>query len=192
MNIHFRRSKRRVPMLNTAATADISFMLLIFFLVTSSMNTDKGLERMLPPIDDDSAAVTDVNAADVLSIELLADDNISVNGEKVEWESLKRRVASFIYAQAAPGDKLSAGATEHIISVKVDRSASYDAYFHMQNDIIAAYNVMRESRAKAVYGCRMGDCTPQQIEEIRAYYPQRIAEAYTLDEQPGDITGGTQ
>ena len=182
MNIHFRRRKRRVPMLNTAATADMSFMLLIFFLVSSSMNTDKGLERMLPPIDDDATSVADINSANILKLDLSADDSLSVNGETVEWGSLKRHVATFIWSQAAPGDRQSAGAAQHIISVNVDRDASYDAYFNMQNDIVAAYNVVRESRAKAVYGCRMSDCTPQQMEELRAYYPQRIAEAYVTDE----------
>lgn len=180
MNMHFRRHKRHVPMLNTAATADMSFMLLIFFLVSSSMDTDKGLERMLPPIDDNAAtAVTDINAANVLRLELTADNSVTADGQPVAAGGLRRRVATFIYSQASPADRQSPGATRHIISVSVDRRASYDAYFNMQNDIVAAYNIMRESRARAVYGRQMSDCTAEQIEELRAYYPQRIAEAYT-------------
>ena len=76
----FRRHRRNeIPALNTTSTADISFMLLIFFLVTSSMDTDKGLRRQLPPLTEDTQQMMDVNREHLLTIGLDAQDCLTVD-----------------------------------------------------------------------------------------------------------------
>lgn len=64
----FHRRRRDMPSLNTTSTADISFMLLVFFLVITSMDADKGMVRQLPPLDNREERVTDVNSSNVLQI----------------------------------------------------------------------------------------------------------------------------
>ncbi|MBO4462717.1 MAG: biopolymer transporter ExbD, partial [Prevotella sp.] len=79
-----RRRNREVPQLNTTSTADISFMLLIFFLVTSSMDSDKGLTSQLPPPEDTTEQQEqEVKKRNVLELRLDADDVLTCNGEAI-------------------------------------------------------------------------------------------------------------
>lgn len=168
-----------MPLLNAASTADMSFILLILFLVTSSMDVDKGLERRLPPLDEcQQDAIADVSSENVLTLELTANDSLLADGELVGMGELRRRVVAFVGGGKADREK-------HVISLRVNRNASYDAYFNMQNEIVAAYNVLRNSRAMKVYGCPLSGCTPSQREALREYYPQRVAEAYSMAEEGG-------
>ena len=77
----FRRKNREIPELNTTSTADISFMLLVFFLVTSSMDTDKGLSRQLPPLDDEPKKEVDISRSNVMQIRLDAHDSLWIDNQ---------------------------------------------------------------------------------------------------------------
>lgn len=168
----FRRKRRSIPTLNTTSTADISFMLLIFFLVTTSMDMDKGLSRQLPPVDkkQKEERTIDVDRDNLLSVSISADNVFSVNDSIVPPETLRRRFIEFV---AHCPDREA-----HIISVNADRAANYDSYFFLQNEIVAAYNTLREARARRTYGHTFSECTQQQQQALREYYPQRIAEDY--------------
>jgi len=171
----FRHKKRRVPFLNTTSTADISFMLLILFLVTTSMDIDKGLARQLPPLDDNTEQLAmDVSKSNVLRLELTADNGLMADGKPVETGDLRKIVMDFVGVQA---DRSS-----HVISVDVDRNADYNTYFNMQNEIMAAYNTLRDMRARRIYRRSYDRCTPEQKRLLREYYPQRIAETYPQEE----------
>ncbi len=164
-----RHTKRSVPQINTTSTADISFILLVFFLVMTSMDVDKGLMRTLPPVDaDDRQEAVDVAKSNVLSIEITAGDGLLVDGRPLAVDRLRGRVASFV---AGAADR-----RRHVILLDVDRRASYDSYFNVQNEIVAAYNALRDSYAVRHYGRRYAACTPEQREAVRACYPQRITE----------------
>lgn len=128
-----RNSRRRVPQLNTTATADISFMLLIFFLVTTSMDPDKGLRRQLPPRDNmTEVKAVDVDKDKVLTIDLTASGKVSINDTICTDNQLCSRVCEFV---KRVGD-------EHIIELKADKTANYDSYFHLQNLLVHTYKNM--------------------------------------------------
>lgn len=161
------------------STADISFMLLILFLVTTSMDIDKGLSRQLPPEDNDKEKViTDVNARNILKLELTADNTLLVDGKPMDISRLKNHVIGFVGGRAER--------YQHVIYVDVSRNAGYDAYFNMQNEIVAAYNVLRDRRARQIYKHGFDECTPEQKNALREYYPQRIAETYPASGKGGD------
>ena len=124
-----RRHHHEVPLLNTTSTADISFMLLVFFLMTSSMNSDKGLSRQLPPTKSEQSAITDINRSNVLQIHLDANDALWIDGQTVADEQLQHEVESFLASRQSQ---------RFMIEVTTDRRTSYDAYFNMQNTIVAA------------------------------------------------------
>lgn len=167
-----RHNKRTVPQLNTTSTADISFILLVFFLVMTSMDVDKGLSRVLPPVYDDSRQETvDMARSNVLSLEITSSGRLLVDGKPFDIARLRSRVADFVGR--------SSDRSRHTIMLDVDRSASYDAYFNVQNEIVAAYNMLRNRYAQKKYGHAYALCTPEQREAVRAYYPQRIAETST-------------
>ena len=170
----FRRHHRNeIPSLNTTSTADISFMLLIFFLVISSMDTDKGLRRQLPPLSEESQQMMDVNREHLLTIGLDADDQLTVDSQTVTLPQLQQHVEQHIRRIHE----------EHILSLNVSRTASYDAYFQMQNTIVAAYNQLRNEYAMKKYGKPFRQCSYLEREEVAKYYPQRISELVEEKEQ---------
>ena len=92
----FRHRRRgEVPSLNTSSTADISFMLLIFFLVTSSMDAGKGLNRQMPPPPQDQEQVADILESDIMTVVLDADNRLTLNGDTVSLQQLQREVREF-------------------------------------------------------------------------------------------------
>lgn len=167
------RRKREVPSLNTTATADISFMLLILFLVTTSMDADRGLQRQLPPIDNNEETTIDVNKENILQLELTADDQLRIDENPSSVDQLRQCVIDFI---AKSSDR-----EHHIISLKAHRDATYDTYFKIQNEIVAAYHILRDQAAQQYYHHSYDECTKEQRERLRQLYPQRIAEGYGGD-----------
>ena len=85
-----RRKHREVPELNTTSTADISFMLLVFFLVTSSMDSDKGLGRKMAPLDEQQQEQQDIHRSDMLQIRIDANDSLFCDDKKVTLAELQQ------------------------------------------------------------------------------------------------------
>ena len=85
----FKRAKRKVPGLNTSSTADISFMLLILFLVTTSMEVDEGLERTLPPIEKmQKETQSMVDERLVLRFHIFNDNKLRLNNKPITLATL--------------------------------------------------------------------------------------------------------
>ena len=126
----FKRRHRDVPELNTTSTADISFMLLVFFLVTSSMTSDKGLGRKLPPVDEHQQEQRDISRSNVLQVRIDADDVLYCDDRKVTLPELQQQAESFLASRMTD---------QYVITVETNRQTSYNAYFEMQNAIVAAY-----------------------------------------------------
>ena len=128
----FRRKHREVPELNTTSTADISFMLLVFFLVTSSMGSDRGLGRKLSPMDDPQRQEQqDISRSNVLEVRLDEHDVMYCDDRQVTRQELQQQVESFLASRMTD---------QYVIAVETDRKTSYDAYFEMQDAIVAAYH----------------------------------------------------
>lgn len=175
--ITFRKRHRTTPGLNTTSTSDISFMLLIFFLVTTSMDSDKGLGRQLPPLaPDQKEVVQDVDRSKVLTIHLSKGSRITIDDKAASIdEALRKDIRHFVMAKGRL----------HIIEVEVDRDADYDSYFHLQNQIVRAYTELRNAAAMKLHGRPYGDCSEEQRADIMKMYPQRIQEVtnYTSSKQ---------
>jgi biopolymer transport protein ExbD len=190
------RKKKKMPGLNTTSTADISFMLLIFFLITTSMDTDKGLARRLPkpPEPDQEDATMDIKARNILYVRINAAGQLwvedEVNGPGYpDIKELRPRVKEFVkneqnlskwpekhvknidlLGQCVVTDK-------HVISVQTDRGTPYDIYFQVQNELVAAYNELRNEISKQKFGRLYESLSQEQKAAIRQYYPQNISEA---------------
>lgn len=183
------RKKRSLPELNTTSTADISFMLLIFFLVTSSMDTDHGLARQLPaPEDPAEEEELIVKKRNVLLLALDADDRLTCNGDSTDTSLLPGRVADFVANAAADPalPELSERdvhllgrcqvSDRHVIFLRIDPAASYNAYFEMQNAILAGYNQLRDDLAQSRFGHPFAQCNAEERDAVAMVYPQRISE----------------
>lgn len=172
--------------------ADISFLLLIFFLVTTSMATDKGLSRTLPPPSSNEEKTNDVevNKRNIMMILVNSNDRLMVNGEMMDVSKLKEKAKEFI---ANPSNKENLPMKEavqipilgtqmitskHVISLQNDRGTSYQAYIAVQNELVAAYNELRNELSSSKFGGRKYDeLTSEEQDAVKQYYPQKISEA---------------
>ena len=168
----FKRAKRKVPGLNTSSTADISFMLLILFLVTTSMEVDEGLERTLPPIEKKQKEIQSmVDERLMLRFHIFNDNKLRLNNKPITLATIRKTVENFVASKGK----------QHIIQIQADRKASYNTYFSLQNEIVAAYNDLRNKRAEQLYGKLYQLCSAEQQEQIADEIPQRISEVYATE-----------
>ncbi len=181
--------KKETPELNASSLADIAFLLLIFFLVATTMSTDTGLARMLPPIvpqnEDDTPPIKERNVFTVL---LNYKNQLLVEGEWLDVSKLKDKAKEFI-ANPADDPKLpEKGEAEipiigtymvskGVISLQNDRGSQYQAYLQIQNELQAAYNELRDEFAKERFKKSFADCSDAEQDAIKKIYPQRISEA---------------
>ena len=185
------RKKRGVPEINSSSTADIAILLLIFFLITTSMDTDRGLARQLPPPPDpNQQANNDVKLKErnVLVVRLNFNDELMCNGEYMTIHDIRRKAKEFIanpmddskmpekHPMNVPffGDMMVT--KNHVISLSCDRGTSYQAYISVQNELVAAYNELRDETAQQKWGKNYADLDEVQQEAIRKIYPQKISE----------------
>ena len=154
-----RRNKRQVPGVNTASTADISFMLLIFFLVTTSMDVDKGLFRLLPSPEPQKQLKTEtiVDKNTLMALHVTADHRLLLNDKPIKVSRLKGEIIQFV-------NRLG---NRHLISIESDRDADYNLYFQMQNQLMEAYDQLRNEAAQKKYHRNYALLTNEQKEEIR-------------------------
>lgn len=165
------RLRREVPGLNTSATADISFMLLIFFLVTTSMDVEKAMRRQMPPANpDQELEQRNVNSRIVMTMLMNADGSLMVDEKPMDVAKLNKPLKEFIVRVGA----------QHIIQLETNSACSYEHYFALQNELLRAYKEVRDAAAKQKYGHSMKYCTEEQRDDINRLYPQRIQEVVPL------------
>ncbi|MDN5296578.1 MAG: ExbD/TolR family protein [Bacteroidota bacterium] len=208
------KSKKKVPALNSSSMADISFLLLIFFLVTSSMDTDSGLARRLPPPpqDEQNLQEMEVQRRNLMVVLVNSQDQTMVRDQLGdEWYAnitemvgkggkvgLKDKVKEFVtnpnnnpnlpeLTEQDFGEPIGTvlTAADHVISLQNDATTSYKAYIAVQNELVKAYNELREEAALKYYNKHYADLLPDQQEKINKLYPQRISEA-----EPKNYGGG--
>lgn len=185
------RKKREVPEVNSSSTADIAFLLLIFFLITTSMDTDRGLARQLPPPPEENAEKEEIKLKErnMLPIFLNLHDQLMCGDAIVDVAEVRERAKEFIQN---PEDKEDMpekhvvdveffGPTEvtknHVISLRCDRGSSYKIYLAVQNELVAAYNELRDELAMSKWGKKYADLAEDYQKAIREIYPQKISEA---------------
>ena len=186
------KGKRKVPDINSSSTADIAFLLLIFFLITTSMDTDRGLARRLPPPpenDKEQKNEDKVKQRNVLQIYLNMYDQLMVNGEIMNVQQLRAKTKEFVankYNDESLPEKTSKevdffGPTmvteKHVVSLQNDRSSSYQAYIDVQNELVAAYNELRDELYQEKCGKNYSELNEDQQKAVREIYPQKISEA---------------
>lgn len=167
----FRRVRREVPGLNTTSTADISFMLLIFFLVTTSMDTDKGMGAHLPPPQPEKHEVMNIDRTKVLTIHIYEGGMLSVGSDssRVALSPEVREVIKKHIVTIGPS---------HVIEIHADGNCDYDTYFALQNEIARSYREICEAAAKHRFGKTYSFCTEEEKEQLNTMFPQRIHESY--------------
>lgn len=189
------RNKRAIPEINAGSMADIAFLLLIFYLVTTTMDTDKGINRKLPPWDEelveDPPPIKDRNIFTVL---VNSNDQLLVEDEYLEISQLREKAMEFIdnngdgsctYCKGFKVSTSSDNPDKAVISLQNDRGTSYGMYVKVQNELVAAYEDLREKYAEEEYGKSYRGMDEEEdkdlLSEIKKAYPQKISEAEPLN-----------
>lgn len=190
-----RRKKKSLPALNSASMSDISFLLLTFFLLTSSINTDMGIQRRLPPPSDPTVKPPDIHRRNTFVVLVNREDRLLFNGEIGEINMLQERAKEFL-SNPQNLDNLPEKMTKDIpllgtvevskgvISLQNDRGTSYEMYLMVQNELTAAINELRDEMARVKFGKAYIDCSDAQREAIDKAIPIAISEA-----EPKNIGG---
>ena len=183
--------KRKTPGINGSSSADIAFMLLIFFLITTSMDTDQGLARRLPPPvpKDQKMQDGDINKRNLLVVLINSQNQILCGDQFVDIKQLNDKVKEFIdnpYNDADKPEKVEEDvpffgkvmtAKKHVISLQNDRGTEYQAYIQVQNELAKAYNELRDDVSRKKFGMPFAELDEEQQKAVQQIYPQKISEA---------------
>ena len=194
------RKKRKAPGINSSSSADLAFTLLIFFLVVTSMDTDEGLTRLLPRWTEEQTN-QDIKKRNILNVLVNADNQLMVGDETMEVTDLKEKAKNFISAQGEfSGDRGpelvqvnpekhpelvsffgadTKTTRNHVVSLQCDYGTSYEKYIAVQNELVAAYNELRQDLAKQKFGKDYDEeqLTKEEMQALKDFYPMNISEA---------------
>lgn len=191
------------PEVNAGSMADIAFLLLIFFLVTTTIETDAGLDRMLPPMEPPEEDVI-IRQKNIFTVNINRNGQLLVEDELMNLKNLRAAATGFLennadgscnYCKGKKDAASSDNPTKAIISLKNDRETKYSTYITVQNELVGAYNDLRNREAQRLYGRDFTDMeaeylnpeTPSSVRDelkdkvkrIQDMFPQKLSEAET-------------
>ncbi|MBN8567844.1 biopolymer transporter ExbD [Flavobacterium filum] len=197
-----RKHRDAPPEVNAGSMADIAFLLLIFFLVTTTIQTDQGINRKLPPIQPDQIDPPPVKEKNIFTVLVNKNDQLLVEDKLMDLKDLRQAAIDFLdnggdgscaYCKGERNPASSDNPDKAIISLQNDSETSYKAYISVQNELVAAYYFLRDRECQARYGKSFRDLEamfedPKTkeaqrnkiepfIKEIQTLFPQKLSEA---------------
>lgn len=199
-------SKRDLPEINAGSMADIAFLLLIFFLVTTTMDVDSGILRKIP--EKQQTPPIDVHAKNILEVNINKNNEISVDDAVIEITALKELALNFIdngggldldskpcsWCKGKKDPASSDHPKKAIVSISSDRAATYETYVNVLDNLNGAYSVLRNRLAKEMYSVSYNELLGQlknetknkapitkKIKLIREKYPLLIADSENVN-----------
>ena len=186
--------KKKTPGINSSSTADIAFLLLCYFLMTTTMGSQTGLSRRLPPMPDQNQKVEDqkVNRRNIIIVKINSADRLLAGSEPMDVSQLKDKIKEFLsnptddpnLPEKAMTDIEGFGQypiSKGVISLQNDRGTSYHAYIAVQNELVKAVNELRDEFSYKNYGKSFIKLTEEQQEIVKTAIPQNISEAEPKD-----------
>lgn len=187
-------NKRKVQEINAGSMADIAFLLLIFFLVATTMNVDTGLVRVLPPMPDPNVKQEDIKVKErnLFLVFVSGSGNIMAGGQQIDIHQLKDAAKEFILnplndenlpekedktIDLPDGQKWVYPVSQGVISLQNTRDTSYQVYIRVQNELTRAFNEIRDELSMSKFGVRFGDLDEDQRKAITTAVPLKVSEA---------------
>lgn len=200
-------ARRSAPEVNAGSMADIAFLLLIFFLVTTTIETDSGINRKLPPMDEiiDPPIIKERN---IFTVVVNKNNQILVEEKLMELRDIRKEAVAFLdnggglgeescdYCQGSKDRSSSDNPEKAIISLKNDRETDYKVYISVQNELVAAYNELRNREFSRLYPSenmsyvdadkkysdprtdkKVKDKLKDKLSVIKTLYPMKLSEA---------------
>ncbi|HET8886347.1 MAG TPA: biopolymer transporter ExbD [Salinimicrobium sp.] len=193
-------ARRSAPEVNAGSMADIAFLLLIFFLVTTKISTDSGINSKLPQWQPEDVPPPKIKQKNIFTVIIDNNGQLLVEDELMELENLRESAIAFLdngaegcdYCQGTGDPNSSDNPEKAIISLQNDRKTSYGDYIAVMNELVGAYNTLRNREAERMYGQSFVEMEKnfydgtypgnkakleERIEIIRNMYPQKLSEA---------------
>jgi hypothetical protein len=197
-------AKRSAPEVNAGSMADIAFLLLIFFLVTTTIETDSGISRKLPPWQPEEVDPPVIKQRNIFTVLVNSNNQLLVEDEEMELSELQQAAFEFLDNGGGTGDDAcsfcqgpkdpgsSVNPQKAIISLVNNRGTEYGTYIAVQNELVAAYNQLRDREAQRMYGMTFTkmekdyndpnfngdkDALKEKIDVITGMIPQKLSEA---------------
>ena len=198
-------ARREAPEVNAGSMADIAFLLLIFFLVTTTIETDSGISRKLPPWQPEEQGPPVIKERNIFQVLVNSNNQLLVEDEEMEIEELRQAAVEFIDNGGGTGDEAcdfcqgpgdassSVNPQKAIISLVNNRGTEYGTYIAVQNELVAAYNQLRDREAQRLFGTSFTameakyndsrtsegakETLKERIELIKDMIPQKLSEA---------------
>jgi biopolymer transport protein ExbD len=182
-------AKKKTPAINSSSTADIAFLLLCYFLMTTTMGSQTGLSRLLPPMPDPNQKVEDqqVNRRNIIIVRINSADKLFAGSEAMDISLLKDKIKEFLTNPTNSPNlpekepKEIEGKTymvsKGVISLQNDRGTSYQAYLAVQNELVKAVNELRDDFSRVNFGKKFSRLTEDEQEIVKKAVPQNISEA---------------
>ncbi len=200
--------RKGAPEVNAGSMADIAFLLLIFFLVTTTIETDAGLDRMLPPIEPPDTDVI-IKQKNIFTVNINRSGQLLVEEQLMDIRDLRAAAIAFLdnggsptgtpdycnYCKGKRDERSSDSPQKAIISLRNDRETQYSTYITVQNELVAAYNELRNREARRLFGrdftemeseylnpetpSSVRDELKEKVQRIQEIFPQKLSEAET-------------
>jgi biopolymer transport protein TolR len=200
--------RKGAPEVNAGSMADIAFLLLIFFLVTTTIETDAGLDRMLPPIEPPDTDVV-IKQKNIFTVNINKNGQLLVEEQLMDIRDLRAAAIAFLdnggspvgtpdycnYCKGKRDERSSDSPQKAIISLRNDRETQYSSYITVQNELVAAYNELRNRESKRLFGrdftemeseylnpetpSSVRDELKDKVQRVQEIFPQKLSEAET-------------
>ncbi|MBB6679964.1 biopolymer transporter ExbD [Aequorivita sp. 609] len=201
-------ARRATPEVNAGSMADIAFLLLIFFLVTTTIEKDSGIGRQLPPKEPPTDEQVKIKEKNLFIVNVNREDQLLVEEKLMDLKDLRQAAIEFLdnggapagspeycdYCKGSRNPESSDNPDKAVISVQNDRLTSYKMYIAVQNELVAAYNYLRDRESQRLYGWKFtemtkdldegkikGEVAKEQLQEklqtIQKLFPQKLSEA---------------
>lgn len=191
-------NKRQVQEINAGSMADIAFLLLIFFLVATTMNVDTGIQRMLPPMPPENQKQEDIKVKErnLLLVLVSGNGNIMIgtadNQQICDLRQVREKVKEFILnptddenlpekkdkeIELADGSKWTYPESQGVVSLQTTRDTGYQPYIMVQNELTRAFNEVRDEVAVRKFGVKFEELNEENRKAVATAVPQKISEA---------------
>jgi biopolymer transport protein ExbD len=174
------------PKVNAGSMADIAFLLLVFFLVSTTMTTDQGINRTLPKdCPPDVICSEKIAERNILRIIINANDEIMINNERIAFEELITSTKQFIdnngdgscnYCEGNKYKTLSDNPLKAVISIQTDRKVNYNSYIEVQEAITNAYLELRLQYGLQKFKKPAIEYSSEELKVLKEAYPFKISE----------------